>query len=127
MTNEELFLTRSASPPHSASPHLDIVPRTGEADDFLVAADRNPNTTGAKLILGIRARQPSSQTIRDEVRQRRDQGRHRPRRKPRSKAGFTTSRAAETRFLVSPTSSPTPRAEHAHVVLPRAAFAEKRG
>ena len=32
---------------------VDIVPRTGEADDYLVAADKNPNTTGAKLILGI--------------------------------------------------------------------------
>ena len=28
----------------------DIVPRTGAADGLLIAADRNPNTTGAKLL-----------------------------------------------------------------------------
>ena len=50
-TNEELYLVRAlAEQLHAA--HLDIVPRTGESDGMLISADRNPNTTGAKLILG---------------------------------------------------------------------------
>ena len=51
MTNEELHLLnklrRQLSPP-IISP---LVPRKGEADGILIAADRNPNTTGAKLVL----------------------------------------------------------------------------
>lgn len=31
---------------------VDIVPRMGESDGMLIAADRNPNTNGAKLVLG---------------------------------------------------------------------------
>ena len=29
---------------------MDILPRIGEADGMLIASDRNPNTTGAKLL-----------------------------------------------------------------------------
>ena len=50
-TNEELFLVRMLAEFFGAA-HLDIVPRLGESDGMLISADRNPNSTGAKLILG---------------------------------------------------------------------------
>ena len=49
MTNEELFLTRTLAAEISTH-QLSLVPRFADADALLVAADRNPNTTGAKLI-----------------------------------------------------------------------------
>ena len=49
MTNEELYLTRRLADVLKVSA-VDIVPRNGEADDILLSADRNPNTTGAKLL-----------------------------------------------------------------------------
>ena len=50
-TNEELYLVRLlAEQLHAAQ--LDIAPRMGESDGMLISADRNPNTTGAKLVLG---------------------------------------------------------------------------
>jgi NADH-quinone oxidoreductase subunit G len=49
LTNEELWLTaRLAESLGTAL--LDIVPRSSEADDILLSADRNPNTNGARLL-----------------------------------------------------------------------------
>ena len=53
-TNEELFLAGGSST-RSASTQHDVVPRNGEADGMMIVADRNPNTTGAKL-LGLHRR-----------------------------------------------------------------------
>jgi NADH-quinone oxidoreductase subunit G len=52
MTNEELWLTAKLAR-HLGVEVLDIVPRTGPGDDILLSTDRNPNTNGAKLILGL--------------------------------------------------------------------------
>src|SRR5690606_21635653 len=49
MTNEELFLTRMLAE-ELGTTSLAIVPRTGEGDGMLISPDRNPNTTGAKLV-----------------------------------------------------------------------------
>ena len=49
-TNEELFLLKKLATKFGAL--TDAVPRTGEADKLLLSDDRNPNTTGARL-LGI--------------------------------------------------------------------------
>ena len=56
-TNEELFLVRRLTGALGIDKQHDIVPRTGESDGLLVAADRNPNTTGAKL-LGLTTSRP---------------------------------------------------------------------
>ncbi len=48
-TNEELFLVKRLAAAVDAKA-LDIVSRTGAADGMLIAADRNPNTSGAKLM-----------------------------------------------------------------------------
>src|SRR5438445_312630 len=52
MTNEELWLTRKTADALGVG-YIDIVPRFGEGDDILLSKDRNPNETGARLILGL--------------------------------------------------------------------------
>src|SRR5207253_8839094 len=52
MTNEELWLTARLAQQLNVS-LIDIVPRKGEGDDILLSEDRNPNTNGAKIILGL--------------------------------------------------------------------------
>jgi NADH-quinone oxidoreductase subunit G len=49
MTNEELWLTGRLAELLGVT-LIDIVPRTGEDDDILLSADRNPNTNGARLL-----------------------------------------------------------------------------
>jgi NADH-quinone oxidoreductase subunit G len=122
MTNEEFFLTQALAT-EIGTPHLALVPRTGEADTLLIAADRNPNTTGAKLILGaddlnsIRERiQNGSITAlivlgEDLV----------------TDAGFTSEELTKLDFLLQTSILANPTAELADIILPAAAFAEKRG
>jgi NADH-quinone oxidoreductase subunit G len=52
MTNEELWLTRKIAEVLGVR-YIDIVPRFGPGDDILLSEDRNPNATGAQLILGL--------------------------------------------------------------------------
>src|SRR3954471_3005393 len=52
MTNEELFLTSRLAKTMGVQ-LIDIVPHWGEGDDILLSADRNPNTNGARAILGL--------------------------------------------------------------------------
>ena len=51
LTNEELYLAGNIAQLLGIV-QIDIVPRNGESDGMLISADRNPNTTGARLILG---------------------------------------------------------------------------
>ena len=51
MTNEELWLTSQLAKSLGVQ-WIDIVPRREPGDDILVSEDRNPNTNGARLILG---------------------------------------------------------------------------
>src|SRR5204863_4597868 len=52
MTNEELWLTRKIADLLGVG-YIDIVPRRGDGDDILLSEDRNPNATGARLILRL--------------------------------------------------------------------------
>ncbi len=52
MTNEELWLTAQISKLLGVQ-WIDIVSRHGPGDDILLSEDRNPNTNGAQLILGL--------------------------------------------------------------------------
>ncbi|HEU4394676.1 MAG TPA: molybdopterin-dependent oxidoreductase, partial [Planctomycetota bacterium] len=49
LTTEECWLARRLLGDFAGSPNLDFKPRTGEADGFLLLADRNPNAAGARL------------------------------------------------------------------------------
>src|SRR4029077_15672566 len=51
MTNEELWLTAQLAK-SLGTDWIDIVPRRAPGDNILLSEDRNPNTNGARLILG---------------------------------------------------------------------------
>jgi NADH-quinone oxidoreductase subunit G len=51
MTNEELWLTLQLAKSLGVQ-RIDIVPRREPGDDILLSKDRNPNTNGARLVLG---------------------------------------------------------------------------
>jgi NADH-quinone oxidoreductase subunit G len=51
MSNEELWLTSQLAK-SLGTQWIDIVPRREPGDDILLSEDRNPNTNGARLILG---------------------------------------------------------------------------
>lgn len=124
-TNEELFLTKRLAATLGAG-WLDIVPRTWEGDRYLVHSDRNPNTNGARVILGT---DPGSRLagLREAV----DSGRIRAivslNENLLKAAGFTAAQLDRLDFfaLLHPLANPS--ADHAHVVLPAAAWAEKHG
>jgi len=125
MTNEELFLTNQLAA-KIGTDHLALVPRIGEPDALLVAADRNPNTTGAKLVLGS---DPSAKL--KEVHQLLKDGKIKVLlvfgEDIITDANFHYSDLAGLDLLVQAHHSTNPTALAAHIVLPTAAFAEKRG
>ncbi len=126
MTNEELFLTRRLADGLKCT-LLDIAPRTGEGDDILLSADRNPNTAGAKL-LRVAADEPGAKLkeIVDGVNARRihavvclheDLTEH----------GATADALADLPCLIASSMLPNKTTAAATVVLPGLGFAEKRG
>lgn len=126
MTNEELFLTRALAAEIGTS-LLSLVPRNGEADNLLVAADRNPNTTGAKLILDSENPYSGLSFIRDGVRDGSIKSLIVLGEDIITDAGFAAEDLKKLDFLLQTSVLANPTAEQAHIVLPSAAFAEKRG
>ena len=126
MTNEELFLARALAE-NIGTQHLSIVPRSGEADHLLIAADRNPNTTGAKLVW--ENSDPSSKL--DSIRSAVGSGDIKALivlgEDLVSDAGFSSDDLSSLGLLVQLHTLANPTASRAHFVLPTAAFAEKRG
>ncbi|MES2477265.1 MAG: molybdopterin-dependent oxidoreductase [Verrucomicrobiota bacterium] len=126
MTNEELFLGRSLAE-EIGTRHLSLVPREGEADTLLVAADRNPNSTGAKLILGTDTPYSGLSVIRDGVRDGAIKVLIVLGEDLITDAAFTADDLGKLDFLLQTSILANPTADRAHLVLPSAAFAEKRG
>jgi NADH-quinone oxidoreductase subunit G len=126
MTNEELFLTRQLAG-QIGTPHLSLVPRFGEADHLLVAADRNPNTTGAKLVLGLDDPYAKLDSIRSGVESGTIKALLVFGEDIITDAGFTPDSLGKLDFLLQSHILANPTASAAHLVLPAAAFAEKRG
>ena len=126
MTNEELFLTRALAAEIGTS-HLSLVPRFAEADALLVAADRNPNTTGAKLILETEDPYAKLDTIREGVRTGSIKALLVFGEDLITDASFTAGDLAKLDFFLHSSVLANPSADHAHLVLPTAASAEKRG
>lgn len=125
-TNEELFFVRQLAQKLNVT-NLDIVPRTGEADNMLISADRNPNTVGAKLVLGLAS--PGSQlpSIRDGVRNGSIQAVLVIGEDLTAEAGFTAEDLDKLDYLAVIAHSASPTAKKAAVVLPGVTFAEKYG
>jgi len=126
MTNEELFLVKKLAAAIGA-PHLALVPRTGEPDALLIAADRNPNTTGAKLVLGMDDPYAKLAAIRSDVESGAIKSLFVLGEDLVTDAGFTAESLGKLDLLVQTAILANPTASAAHLVLPAAAFAEKRG
>ena len=126
MTNEELFLTQSFSQ-KLGNTALSLVPRSGEADHLLIAADRNPNTTGAQLVWKNATPAASLDTIRDGVRSGQIKVLFSFGEDLITDAGFTAADLAKLDFHVHSHILANPTAQVANLVLPASAFAEKRG
>ena len=126
MTNEELFLARAIAAELGTS-QLSLVPRFAEADALLVAADRNPNTTGAKLILETEDPYAQLNAIRDGVRAGSIKALLVFGEDIITDADFTAADLKNLDFLLQTSVLANPTADSAQMVLPTAAFAEKRG
>ena len=126
MTNEELFLTRQLAAALGTE-LLALVPRLGEPDKLLIAADRNPNTTGAKLILQTEDPYAKLDAIREGVRSGSIKTLLVFGEDLITDAGFTFEDLAKLDTLLQSHILANPTALAAHWVLPAASFAEKRG
>jgi NADH-quinone oxidoreductase subunit G len=126
-TNEELFLTKRLIAALEIEKQHDIIPRNGEADGLLVAADRNPNTTGAKL-LGLTTTKPGGRlkkfvegvrggTIKAVLTLGEDL----------TKTGLSVEDLAKLDAIIALDILPNQTTPHATIVLPASAWIEKRG
>jgi NADH-quinone oxidoreductase subunit G len=124
MTNEELFMLKRLANALGTD-LVDIVPRTGAADNYLVSADKNPNTTGAKLILGIT---PGDKLdgIRNGVKNGSIKGLL-VFGENLMKAGFERADFTQLNIFAASHILANPTAEAAHVVFAGSASMEKRG
>jgi len=126
MTNEELFLA-GALAAELGTKSLAIVPRTGEADNLLVAADRNPNTTGAKLVWNSEDPSTALASIREGVERGEINAVIALGEDLTAEAGFTAAQLARVDFLLQVATLANQTGAFSHLVLPAAGFAEKRG
>ena len=126
LTNEELHLARTLAD-QIGSEHLTTVPRDAESDGILISADRNPNTTGSKLVW--RRADPAFrlESIRDGVRDGSIKVVLSFGEDLTAEAGFSTEDLGKLDFLGSIQLLAGATAEASDVVLPGAAFTEKRG
>jgi NADH-quinone oxidoreductase subunit G len=126
-TTEELFLFNKLMREILGAELVDCVPHVGEGDKFLLDADRNPNTKGAKLtgVAGepIGSRIPAiAEAIKSgKIKTLIVHGEN------VVKYGVTEEELAKLDLLVVIDTLPNKVTELAHYVLPGATFAEKRG
>jgi NADH-quinone oxidoreductase subunit G len=125
MTNEELWLTLQFAQTLAVQ-LIDIVPRTGPGDDILLSEDRNPNTTGARL-LGVAA-EPGAKlsAIADAVKSGTVKALITLGENP-MRLGISTERLSRLSTFIVMDILSNDATENATVVLPSFAFAEKRG
>jgi len=126
MTNEELFLVKTLAEDLKTK-NLTTISREGENDGLLIAADRNPNTTGAKLIFGSSDPAAPLAGILEGVRNGSIKALLILGEDLTAEAGFTAEDLAKPEFIASVQLLAGPTANASHIVLPGAAFAEKRG
>jgi NADH-quinone oxidoreductase subunit G len=124
MTNEELFFVKHLAA-QLGTTNVDVIPRTGGSDNYLRADDLNPNTNGAKLILGI---EPGAKLA--EITELMSRGRLRvvlALGENLLKVGFTQRDLEKVPFIATLHLLANASAELSNVVLPGTAYAEKRG
>jgi NADH-quinone oxidoreductase subunit G len=122
MTNEELFLARRLASALKIE-DVDVLPRPQEGDGFLISADGNPNTSGAKLLglatgrLGHIAQGVASGRITGLVMLGEDA----------VDCGIAEENLEKLEMLVVTGILENRTTPHATVLLPTSAWAEKRG
>ncbi len=126
MTNEELILLDELRSTLGLK-NFSLVARNGEADTLLIAADRNPNTTGAKLVLKQDDPYKSLAAIRSGVQSGKIKALLSFHEDLITDAGFAAEDLSKLDFFVQSSLLANPSAAYADLVLPGAAFAEKRG
>ncbi|MBB5349851.1 NADH-quinone oxidoreductase subunit G [Haloferula luteola] len=126
MTNEELHMVRKLAEGHGID-QISTVPRIGESDGKLISADRNPNTTGTRLVWKREDPAFRLSAILDGVRSGEIKALLVFGEDLTAEAGFTQEDLSKPEFMASVQLLAGPTAEASHVVLPGAAFAEKRG
>src|SRR5947209_9857728 len=126
MTNEELWLTRKIADLLGVR-YVDIAPREGEGDEILLSEDRNPNATGARLILRLDEEPGAKLTAIDKgvksgaIRALVALGEN------PIKLGISAEQLANMPAFVAMDILSNAANEHATVLLPASGFAEKRG
>jgi len=126
MTNEELWLTSQLAK-SLGTQRIDIVPRREPGDNILLSKDRNPNTNGARLILGSQS-EPGANllAIADAVKTGKikalmilkENTMH---------LGVPVEQLAQLPVLIMMNVLPNEATEKATALLPGCGFAEKRG
>ena len=126
LTNEELLLARHLAKALGVNLH-DVVPRTGQPDGILIPEDRNPNTAGAKL-LGLTGEACGTQLpkVVEAVRNGTVQGII-SLGEDLTECGLSAEDLSKLSALIVTAVHPNATTKAAHVVLPGAAWAEKRG
>jgi len=106
---------------------IDIVPRKGEWDDILLSQDRNPNTNGAKLILGLQSKPGANlEAIASAVAEGRVKSLVVLGEDP-TKFGIPIDQLKRLPSLIVINILRNSSTAHATAILPSAAYAEKRG
>ena len=124
-TNEELYLLKKLADKLGAI--TDSIPRRGEGDKLLLNPDRNPNTIGSQLIgIGSKELGKNIPAIADGIRSGKiktlvvfgeDVTKH----------GISPDLLAKLELLIVSDILPSATVSAAHIVLPGASHAEKRG
>jgi NADH-quinone oxidoreductase subunit G len=126
-TNEEMFLTMRLIEALGIATHHDIVPRHCKADGLLIAADRNPNTSGAKLFglcgaeSGGRLKELGAGVRSGEIKTIITLG------EDLQKTGLTEEDLKKLDAVIALDLLPNKTTPFATVVLPASAWCEKRG
>jgi len=125
MTNEELWLTAQIAKVLGVQ-WIEVVPRRGPSDNILLSEDRNPNASGARLILNLAA-EPGSNlpAIVEAVKAGRIKAILALGEKPTA-AGISIEQLSQLSLIVMDILA-NETTEFATALLPAFGFAEKRG
>ena len=124
-TNEELFMMRTLAT-ELGTDLISIIPHTQESDKMLISEDRNPNTTGAGLVLGLDDPTEKLASIKDGI----SNGSIKAvvaASEDLLDAGFSAEDIDGLELLISIFNTTNATAQASDIVFPGASSAEKRG
>ncbi len=124
-TNEELFMMRTLAA-ELGTDLISIIPHTQESDKMLISEDRNPNTTGAGLVLGLDDPTEKLAAIKDGI----SNGSIKAviaASEDLLDAGFSANDIDALELLISIFNTTNATAQASDIVFPGASSAEKRG